>query len=574
MDFWGSLKAVFPWTQEGRQADYAEERLDALQEFKDELNESLAIRKMVEMGMHDRALTRLMSSTEDQMYHDFHKHRYKLEQSGEWVFVPPSVQRKWRLSSRETRAVRELRAYAKMRRDRFLRIRALCGQVQRAGLSKNNEVITIIPEAQVDHDLLALTAGQGKKQGSKQAAMEMLGGRKRRRCHWKDVSAKGGQCYCTNLRMIHPHRKFRDEFGAMVSDSLTTCGWHARFCVAKCHGDTAVAITTANEGALCNECLAQTTNGPVKITTVFGAPGVRLTDGGQQKQADSDIESSTVRKVERVWNKWFTKGPGRLRRLALRPRHENAPDSEPPRGLRDPAEYTPPPPPPPFPTLAYFKRHLALAHWQVKKEKLGWQAAVKIQRTYRGYRARQGKRGMRRERGREHPERAAARVEAAIVMQSLVRRFLARCLSMQVQAFRESSALEIQRIMRGVLARMAFTREKAQLVINRQIMCYLARSFMRAARLAKKTREHIKRKNAVVLSLQKAWRGRKARKLYEGMRYDWVMRVGSSIIIQKGYRVSRARKELRKRRQEHEEKVTAAITLQTLYTVYPNSGVS
>ncbi|CAM9614988.1 unnamed protein product, partial [Choristocarpus tenellus] len=105
------------------QADYAEERLDAQDEFQHELDEAMAIRKMVGMGMHDRALARLMESTEGQMYHDFHKHRYKLEQAGEWQYITPSMRRKWRVAKKVTKAVLELRKYVAMRRDRFLRIR-------------------------------------------------------------------------------------------------------------------------------------------------------------------------------------------------------------------------------------------------------------------------------------------------------------------------------------------------------------------------------------------------------------------------------------------------------------------
>lgn len=47
-----------------RQADYAEERLDAIHEFQEELDEALRIRKMVETGLHNMALDRLMASTE------------------------------------------------------------------------------------------------------------------------------------------------------------------------------------------------------------------------------------------------------------------------------------------------------------------------------------------------------------------------------------------------------------------------------------------------------------------------------------------------------------------------------
>lgn len=46
------------------QADYAEERLDAHEEFQQELDEALRIRKMVETGLHEKALESLMASTE------------------------------------------------------------------------------------------------------------------------------------------------------------------------------------------------------------------------------------------------------------------------------------------------------------------------------------------------------------------------------------------------------------------------------------------------------------------------------------------------------------------------------
>ncbi|CAM9950108.1 unnamed protein product, partial [Scytosiphon promiscuus] len=50
--------------QDADDADYAEERLDAHGEFQEELDEALRIRKMVETGLHDKALERLMASTE------------------------------------------------------------------------------------------------------------------------------------------------------------------------------------------------------------------------------------------------------------------------------------------------------------------------------------------------------------------------------------------------------------------------------------------------------------------------------------------------------------------------------
>ncbi|CAM9975248.1 unnamed protein product, partial [Choristocarpus tenellus] len=169
---------------------------------------------------------------------------------------------------------------------------------------------------------------------------------------------KGEACHCTNYRMIHPHRRFKDEFGVMVNDTLTTCGWHAKSCVASLHGDAVVPITTANEGALCNECLI--TKGHPQHTTIFAAPGVRTNDRNDKRGDDQDADNFMV------WNKWFIKGPGRLRQLVLQPRHPNAPLSEPPAGLRPIAIYKTPPPPPPLLSVANFRKRLALSRWQVR----------------------------------------------------------------------------------------------------------------------------------------------------------------------------------------------------------------
>ncbi|CAM9492538.1 unnamed protein product, partial [Chrysoparadoxa australica] len=49
--FWESLKAVLPFTEAGRQADYAEDRLDALHEMEGELEKANRIKKMVDSNM-------------------------------------------------------------------------------------------------------------------------------------------------------------------------------------------------------------------------------------------------------------------------------------------------------------------------------------------------------------------------------------------------------------------------------------------------------------------------------------------------------------------------------------------
>ncbi|CBJ33282.1 C2H2 zinc finger protein [Ectocarpus siliculosus] len=489
--FWDSLKAVLPWTEAGAKADYAEERLDAHHEFQEELDEALRIRKMVETGLHDMALDRLMASTEGQMYHHFHKHRYQLEQTGEWTFVPPSVKRRWRHAVKKTDKVEKLRAYMAMRRDRFLRIRGLCRQVRNARLKSSDLLVTVEPESLIDENLLQV-AGGGKK--SKPA--NPFGGARLKKCHWQNVNSKGEQCFCTNNRMVHPHRLFKDEFGVLIHDTLATCGWHATRCVSNSHGDDPVVISTANEGALCNECLVQLTKGPIRNTTAFGAPGVRF----KNKRLGSA-------------------------------------DTDPGTGGEE---------------------------FLLQKEKNGERAARAVQRTYRGYRARH----LRAMVALEHPLRALLRVESAIVMQSLVRRFLARTLVRQISAFRNMNATAIQKMARGMQARALFRRKRARKMVQRQMLFLLARAHVASAKVARRIREEMRKKNAVALSFQRAWRGKKGREKAAMLRAITVRRHGAAITTQKFWRCYVARQELGTRRVAHRREVWAAVAMQSTIRMF------
>eukprot|EP00752_Nemacystus_decipiens_P013794 g12246.t1 len=488
LSFWESLKAAMPWTQAGKEADYAEERLDAHEEFQEELDEALRIRKMVETGLHDTALERLMASTEGQMYHHFHKHRYVLEQSGEWCFVPPSVKRRWRIADKKTDKVEKLRKYMAMRRDRFLRIRGLCRQIRSAHGKSSDLVVTILPESLIDENLLSLASGAKKHKPT-----ATFGGSRLKKCHWQGTNSKGEHCTCTNYRMEHPHRVFKDEFGVLVHDTLATCGWHATRCVSNTHGDDPAVISTANEGALCNECLVQLTKGPIRNTTAFGAPGVRFKN---KRAGTADTDAGGGGEEFLAWNKWFTKGPGRARKRALRPRHPQAPPGLPPAGLRPPAEYVPPPPPPPVFSMANWRRQKKLAKWRMA-------------------------------------------------------------------AFRNVNATSIQRMIRGMQARALFRRVRARALVQRQMLFFITRAFVASAKVARRIREEMRKKHAIALSFQRAWRGKKGREKAAVLRAVVLRRHGAAITTQKAWRCCLARRELRVRRIAHLRQIRGAIVLQS-----------
>ncbi|CAN0426003.1 unnamed protein product [Phaeothamnion confervicola] len=121
--FFESIMAMLPWTEAGRQADYADERLNAIREMQAEHTAALRLHRMVRDGKHERALEELMADTEGQMYHDFHRHRCKLEKTGEWTFVSPTERRRLGKALQQSEDVLALRQYMAHRRDRFLRIR-------------------------------------------------------------------------------------------------------------------------------------------------------------------------------------------------------------------------------------------------------------------------------------------------------------------------------------------------------------------------------------------------------------------------------------------------------------------
>ncbi|CAM9499132.1 unnamed protein product, partial [Ectocarpus sp. 12 AP-2014] len=212
---------------------------------------------------------------------------------------------------------------------------------------------------------------------------------------------------------------------------------------------------------------------------------------------------------------------------------------------------------------------------QLQKEKKGERAARAVQRTYRGYRARQANcpspykhtcsEHLRAMVALEHPLRALLRVESAIVMQSLVRRFLARTL---ISAFRNMNATAIQKMARGMQARALFRRKRARKMVQRQMLFFLARAYVASAKVARKIREEMRKKNAVALSFQRAWRGKKGREKAAMLRAIRVRRHGAAITTQKFWRCYVARQELGTRRVAHRREVRAAVAMQSTVRMF------
>ena len=92
---------------------------------------------------------------------------------------------------------------------------------------------------------------------------------------------------CNNAKLVHPWRRYKDEFGAEVPEQLSYCHFHAKFCLDpnKNHGDHLVKIKEPNEFALCNECYVQKQKRPPPKLPKFRIPGVsrasRGAGGGQ-----------------------------------------------------------------------------------------------------------------------------------------------------------------------------------------------------------------------------------------------------------------------------------------------------
>lgn len=80
-------------------------------------------------------------------------------------------------------------------------------------------------------------------------------------------------------------------------------------------------------------------------------------------------------------------------------------------------------------------------------------------------------------------------------------------LSGQMAAFRSVNATAIQRMIRGMQARALFRKVKARALVQRQMLFFLSRAFVASAKVARRIREEMLKKN-VSREMQAGRRGR------------------------------------------------------------------
>jgi len=123
------------------------------------------------------------------------------------------------------------------------------------------------------------------------------GDRKHLGCKWRGENDEGVKFLCNNAKLVHPWRRYKDEFGAEVPEQLSYCHFHAKFCLDpnKNHGDHLVKIKEPNEFALCNECYVQKQKRPPPKLPKFRIPGVsrasRGAGGGAAKMKGAKAEA-------------------------------------------------------------------------------------------------------------------------------------------------------------------------------------------------------------------------------------------------------------------------------------------
>jgi hypothetical protein len=456
--FWASVRAALPFTKEGKQANFAEEMLNDLQGMEDELARAKRIQAMFGLGMHDKALDTLIRDSEGQTYADFHRHRYAQEVEGKWIFITPTERRRRQMGLRSGKvsqyALDAYREYKRQKRDKVLRIRDLCYRTRRAsGSGAEGHLVDVVPQPLVDEDLLAV--GTAKKN-----SRLMRLGRGSRRCSWVGVDRLNRPCLCLNPRFLHPYRTVQDDLGMVVPEVLSTCAWHAVACVGTAHANPpAPAVSTPNEYALCNECLVEKVKRPLVEIHAWEVQGVKVrgisrTAGGTTETSEPlpgelvDQEGNTVRP-------WFTASIGVPEQPGGAP-----PDSPPYSGLRAPAAF---PVPLPLPLNQEVIRRLKRMQKMIVTFPRRHRFARVIQATWRGYCARREVAAMRFER----PSLLKARWGASVILQALVRRFLARCIKLQIEKNRYDAAVRIQSMVRRKLAR----RHCARLRVKRKLAC-------------------------------------------------------------------------------------------------------
>ncbi|KAG5189674.1 hypothetical protein JKP88DRAFT_243187 [Tribonema minus] len=430
--------------KEGKTASYAEDRLNALNEIQGELDRAVAINGMIKNHMHDTALEALITDTEDQTYQDFHKHRFKAEQAGQWSYLTPSERRKWRKAGlgRESTALEAYRIYSHHRRDRMLRIRDLCLQVRafheklQPGEDKN---MSDMPASSVlDGQQSAATAGQIP------TVPVLVYPRSLIDTGLLDITNGGRSQAVARLRASLQ----------VVPETLATCAWHATNCVAACHMEDEYAppITAPNEHALCAQCLVNDVLGGSLVPLVSGCdvPGVRrvtrvrghanvglATTRLRTPKETNDDEDSIVK----VSSRWFLREPKRRWNPSHLPPHPHAPRRQAPVAVLPHKQYCLLPKPA---SLAEaLRRQWHNIQHRAHRQQNGHAASVVIQKTWRRYRAQWNRHCKARKEQRAH---LAFYWRAAIVQRHwravVKRRIAARGAAAAAQAFHAAVTIQ------------------------------------------------------------------------------------------------------------------------------------
>lgn len=217
-DFMRSIQAILPWTKEGKMADYAEERLDALDEMTLELRKAEAMCQLVAQGGFEIALHSMMKDTEGQSFSDFHKHRSLQAKQGAWTYLTPTELRKQRKSLQSMGASLKavstaFQTFVVPRRETVSRVRDLCAQVRQARKAAAHLLLSPVPSAS---NGLADKKHSHKRLDRKQAGAPQVV------VHVHDAVERGLQQLVSETKKAHPTWMRVGEIQVLATPGLLT----------------------------------------------------------------------------------------------------------------------------------------------------------------------------------------------------------------------------------------------------------------------------------------------------------------------------------------------------------------
>lgn len=255
-----SLLSMIPGTQAYYEAQASEQEMDDLAKIRIEKTKANDLLAMAKMGKHEEALDKMMAETNNDFFY-FNKLKERITKEGKYSYKEIDLNPFKDIGSKKNRL--------------------------RKALRMQFNVLTT-------SDTLNLSATV-EGANDKAAALKHQRALRNSPCSWRGKSKTGVFLQCLNSRHLHPRDTYKDELGNDVHEALTTCAYHAKFCVGDHPGDQEQKILIPNEEALCIECYVDSNQNKPTAMALDKCPGVGPVNTNASKislQAEEKVDEN------------------------------------------------------------------------------------------------------------------------------------------------------------------------------------------------------------------------------------------------------------------------------------------